>query len=752
MGLTVFTLMVNSSAQQVELPPPTPEPIDPRLLVSSEEYHDISGALAMLDAGTVSSQTENLFTPRLLYHNGKTYYVYMTYNVDPPYGQARLLVFDKDKGFDVPITVGNVMSLHPTQGIADSHQVPSMMIAEDPSDEIEKVYLSQERTHMTALEVYKDINGDQSQFTLPFYIGLNLAYANYLNKGDGNVAIWCRGGSTANSPGEYDDNHDYSIYVVDSTNGFEGLDTATPVRITSLADSDLWHYPGVPFGRYKVGSEYFLLISRRVGFGDSFPTTYYHKYALVITEDFNTYRNFENTFSHSVSGDGLITDTILFTNYQYHATTSANVQGRHPVAGLSHTGRFYAICGNEDGDGGFVFIYYDESGVVVKDISIPNLEARALDDPTNSFYSIMPYALNDIRVVVYITSGGFTRPHLFKTTDLGDSWTDLGDMCPEVADVDLRSLLPNNIMDIPVNTNFAIYFSRADAVDTGMRRLIYKTAAFNALQPITIAAVTPAVSMNYNSTGLFHYKCHSAGLTKTGNNVTALIDQFAVRNATCANNPQWNGSDAVTFLAASSQKATPASPANLVNKNALTFMCVCKFISGVSSHLLTFTNTANTTSFIQLRTAVANLHGTHPATAFVGIDKDASSEAVTVFGQDDIGDGEDHLITFVLDGRARTDIFIDGKRQFQEVSLTTPTIGEWDNIGKGPAFLTAFPANTVSIAARDRSTDDYTDLTFKEMLLYNGVLPEEERKSREKKLCDDYGITYRWAEQFITLE
>lgn len=78
----------------------------------------------------------------------------------------------------------------------------------------------------------------------------------------------------------------------------------------------------------------------------------------------------------------------------------------------------------------------------------------------------------------------------------------------------------------------------------------------------------------------------------------------------------------------------------------------------------------------------------------------------------------------------------------QDLQVTgADTIEEWECIGKGPSHMTS-AANVVTIGGIDRNTDTYTNLVLYEMVLWSGVMPFAERKAREKKLCDDHGITF----------
>lgn len=718
-------------------PPPEPEGL-PELTIGSG-YVLFTSEESWYRKGTV----ELLFTPSMLYKNGKTYFPYQSRVTVSPHGQIRMLVFDENQGFDRPVTVGDLMPLHPT-GVGDTHVQPAFGFFPDPTDsDIEKIYITQERTHLSPFYVYKGINGDYSRFTTAFQIGVNLAYTNILTKVDGHPIIVCRGGDTASG----DANHTYAICVVDSTNYFEGLDTATPRQITQKEGQGLWHYPYLPFGHQRWGNKFFILISRRTGQADggTTPTPITnestHKFYLVVTEDFINFENYQSAhglpgaFTHDTGG-GLLTGTILQTNYQYHATNATAIQGRVQCAGMSSEGRFYAICGTPDGDGTYLFIYYDHitGGVIKKPISIPDMWEWDLDLPTNSFYHLMVMSESDIRCIMYKNIGGFRKVVLIKTVDKGDSWVELGDMIPEITDQDMVVDLPNNVMTIPRDKNFPAFFSYVVDGPTDNRVVIGKLAAWGDIQPMSGESVTAASDMNYLTFNRRHYKCVDASITRSGNNVTALTDLFGNGNATGVNNPQWNGSDTITMLAGSSRHFIIGSSTDVVNADVFTILAVVKMVPATAAVIFNCSVNSASNQYVEL---------------LVGADgyvyyRCTDTNTGTFYGSDNIDDGEFHVIGMSVDGRAGgpVHLYVDGRLQYVRTTMTNDQAG-WGVVGQGPNGVGTSGANVARIASRDLSTTDvYYSFDFKEMVMWNAVLPWTTLRSKMKKLCDDHSITF----------
>ncbi len=675
-------------------------------------------AAADLNMSSVSGVDTELYdAPRLIYNSGKTYFAYQSKYDVLPFGQAKLLVFDEDAGFDRPVNVSIVPP------ITDTHNIPAIAIDNNI------IYIVQEHTHDTPIKVYKsDTSLDYGSFTQPFNIGTELSYPHLVKNADGNWAMWSRGiaAPTANY---------YSIHATKASAGFETW--GGQVRITSRPTGEdplLRHYPGMPFGRYRADGFIHLLINYRKDDGVSGGSVWFHKYYYLKTPDsgadfMNVFYNETETFFHTISIDGILSDAILATNFSYHQTNNNTTSGFTPCVGLGSNGNAYRIVGNA-GRTGFSFIYYDAGVKVEKAVNINDLSTSASQLVTQLPFSyMMVHSDDNIEVVVYQLLGGLVRPHLFKTRDKGDTWIDLGDMCPEVSDRNLRVQLPNNIFDIPADSNFPIYYTY---FGVGIQKgTIGKVAALGTVQTMAGDSVTGAEPPTTN--GLFRYRCQSANMTRSGNNVTQLNDIFGIRNAPCNANPQWNGSNQVTFLSSSLQKFTPATPSTLVNQTALTFFFVGKNVSGIVQYMLSFTHSTDDEARMSFNLTTAGK-------AEVYYDEGFSIGNVLVTSQDNIDDGNLHLVTIVLDGVKRTDIYIDGKLQYGQPSGAT-TLAEWQNIGVGPADLNS--KNIVVGASQNRGTDFYADLILAEERLYSGAMRLSDLRPAMKKLCDDYGITFR---------
>lgn len=722
-----FILSLQQRSVEPE-PEPEPEPVQLEL-AEMDGYIEFTGAQTLMADASSNSSSERLYAPRIIYHNGRSYFAYASHQDAPPYGQVRLLTFDGQRGFDKPRVAGTTLprfsagaGVPPAPPTGDTHTVPSIFVSPDPDDGlIEKIQILQEHTHLSPFDRYQQ-DADYSTTTLQDTIGINLAYAHPLTKPDGHPIIWCRGGDIAGSS-----NHLYSIYVVDSSNYAKGLASATPRRITQKEGTGLWHYAGIPFGYYRVGNKFFLLISRRTGTQDAgtYTDVRWNRFYLVTTEDFITFTNYPGTFSHDTSVDGLLTGAILETNFMYHTMDDPNYQGRVPVAGISSEGFFCDINGAANEDGSYVFIYYDGSGTLIKKaVSIPDIETRATSAQPGSFAHMMVYSQTDIRVIVYRTVGSYTRPYWYQTTNLGDSWTNLGDLAAGIENTTLRAMLHNDIFQIPKNKNFPVWFTQSDTVTTLTKKVWAKVWAWGSIQPIPSPAIVAATDLNYNSLGLFHYKANASNLVLSGANVTTMTDLFGLRNATGVNNPQFV-TDHITTNGTNQYFTIPAT--GIASLARMTFSVVAKLVSGQTSVFLSISDTSSTNEYYNFTLTSAGAISV----------RQNNPTAVIAPGQDLIADSNYHILTFVLTDKTAY-LYVDNSLQYITPDATTED--NYALFGKGPGHITT--VNAVRIGMRDSSSGDaFYQVDFKEMVGYGAALPIAALDSINKKLADDHGIT-----------
>lgn len=698
-----FILALQSRTEEVVVPPDE----DELTLVLMSGDVEILLSQSLIPAGDVGlASTRMVWAPQMIHYDGKTYRVMHHYaSTDFPYGWARMFVFDNQRGFLRPFGVGNILSGY------DSHYIPVMEVAPDPSTGDPTLYVVQEDLHQSPLNVWKSrADNDWSKFTQLTDIGTDLAYAHILKKDNGNRFIWSRG-----------DAPQYDIYVTEASNKFESWGTQLRVAESPLPDeAERRYYPAIPFGFQKANGKHNLLITARRDTNEA----YYRHYWLETDDTLRTYSNLEGTWSRHIIDDGVLTDVILAANAKYFEADTETTNGGFPCAGMSSDGLRCVIVRGSDGTlANSSFMYYSGGAWQTKAFSIPD----HADGPIfQAAEYLMVFSHQDIRVVVWRDTT-FKKPYLFQTTDLGDTWTQILDFGAGI-NADLGLSLPNNIMEIPLNENFEIQLYELGVV--GTEKCYRKVAAWNNIQSIPAVSVTAASSMNWNSTGLFHYRMTNGDITKTGNNISAATDLFGIRNATGVNSPQWDGSAFAAFLVASSRSFTVGTPASLVTQNACTFICVGKFTAGLVAYLfnLSLTSVNNKAFSFKVETTGVPSIQVFDTTAF------------QVKGQDNVADGNAHCLAFTLDGRANPRIWVNGKAQYFEITIAAAS-ALWQKVGKGPSTISGL--TTANIARIDFSTDIFSTWSLGEMAFFSDVLPDEEILARCKMLCTNYGITFQ---------
>lgn len=684
------------------------EPQTPPELVVGDTYVEFTGAQTLCDY-SLNPFTSWFYTPQMVYSNGKTFLTYTTPHLTKPHGQAKILTYDDQGGFDRPINVGDI------QLSSDSHVKPSIAVSNNI------LYVTQEILHNSPFKVYKSGPSlDYSYFTQPFSIGTDLAYANYVQENNGNYICLSRGLVNV-----------WQIYVTKATTGFESWGSPRQVTSPPAGGVTFRHYPFLPWGFYKYNGWFYEIIACRKDVGDG---GNFYRYYIWKTQDHVTYHNIEGTFSHDLDSDGILSDSILNTNYKFHEMDSDALQGGAPSVGMSSEGKIYAIVRKSDGTG-IIFKRFTGSVWVDKVMTIPNVPGEGGSWEYCPYSYLTVYADYDIRVAAHVTHGAFQKPHFFKTSNQGDTWEDMGDMNPTFTDRTLFMLIPNNCLQIPENKNFPIYFLSTDPTTTNTARFICRQAAFGEIQEVpglSIATldISADSALNYNSTGHFDYEYIVSKMSLTGSNVNSVTDRFGLRNATGVNDPQFNGINAVTCTPASSHSLAPASVAAVVNANSFTYCTVFR-VQAADSILLSFALSSSDTRFCEVICSdggAVQMRVTNTTTHFIN-------------AQDSVIDGADHLLTVSWDGRATVLIEIDGKLQFFSTNLTDASANSvWDDIGLSSLLCAA---NTMNLARRDATTDVFGAKYTKRDCLLSGVLPLSKRREFNKALCTKYGITYQ---------
>lgn len=185
----------------------------------------------------------------------------------------------------------------------------------------------------------------------------------------------------------------------------DGLTWDTGVRFVQL-DADQRVYPGT--NTTNKGNEIVFIFSRRndaLG-GVTFPSNY-----VLRSTDGDTWENWQQTWSKTISTEGIITQSELEANAESDGTTDVINNNRWCVASaISDAGNIYMIQLNDST--GFNFVYYNagwQKVAIGNDLSLTGSPFGLVSLSEDSF---ILYAVNNSDELIKLT-----------TTNKGVSWT-----------------------------------------------------------------------------------------------------------------------------------------------------------------------------------------------------------------------------------------------------------------------------------------------------------------------------------------
>lgn len=700
---------------------PDPDPEEPTDLVLDNSVVTLTGAQTL--AGVLAG-TQNLYSPRMAYYGGRTYFSYHGIYQSEGLGQGYIIPYDDSNGIKRPYRITT------PQTISDSHTVPSFAIDNDGN-----LFMFQERFHDTPIDIYKGADFNFFEL-LTEKIGTELSYCHLLKDESGNGILWSRGQKLVGGVG-------YNMHVTKATDGFESW--GTPARLSTTPDPDLppgslgtRHYPTVPLYRQLAGDWWYVVSTQRNDAGPDWEKTYILK-THKTNNTFVVFENVSGSYSHNTSGANYLTEAVLDANFLVYDAGAVTDNAFIPVTTVSQNGTVFLATG--DGNTGNILLHIiSPSGAIT---------SKSLNITGYTVYSAATGGSHAIKHMAYIESGEYLemavemdypssviKAHLFRSYDLGDTFDDLGDMFPEIAGTSYRVTFPMNYHDIPLNQNFIITATATDGSTTNTQVIYIKRAAKGALQSETPNVVVPAVSLS-DSANFLDYVAADGQISRSGNNVTGLTDQFGLRNATGSNNPQWNGSDEITLNGTNHSFSIATTGFSGLTK--CTFFAVVRRTSAGNSRFFNISNNAEAfPNYIGFNIATTASSGA-PSWTYKGA---AGAAELNESAQHVMANGELALIAWVVDGRSKVDIYVNGLKQYYQ-SNGYSTNAHYQTRGK----MNFGTINSVKIGMLDGSSDFFYPFGFKRLTMKNTVYDYETFRALEKRIADLYGITLNYGYQ-----
>jgi hypothetical protein len=344
------------------------------------------------------------------------------------------------------------------------------------------------------------------------------------------------------------DNIDAGI-ITNASYSFEGNWSATETKITTRDSLEAFHYVmGVLNPEKAIKNRIVFTVTAR-----SRKDEHFNKYLLKVDlkpSSFTLY-NFDESFSKT----SRLTTSEQRRYFKYYSTPGK--QGYTPVASLDNEGNFYDISG--DGDGGYVFIYWlnSQPSAVSKKIRLPGsvrlLDGMAVEEgkQQGACVSILAKSTKEVYAFFRQRSGSFYKVFKYKTTDLGETWQDQGDVFPDIDDNIYAIIFPSNILDIPADRNFIILGKSGPA--PVWSAFYFKKAAWGTIQPENggnpYDTVTAYLPSEYDRLMVRSFYIEKETITNNGVALHSLIDQSpSKKNVIATGSPELNDDQAPQYV------------------------------------------------------------------------------------------------------------------------------------------------------------------------------------------------------------
>lgn len=634
---------------------------------------------------------------RLLYDNGKTYYVYAVPQ-DTGKDQGKQVIITYDDGYGVGRPVGFANQLV----VFDYHHIPVLI------KDNNRLYVAVEQNHnIDGVGILKTrTDGDSYVFEItgsemdndPSYPKLykrNGVFVNIMQYGDHECGFNKNVGS-----------------------GFDGTwSVEAKIAVRGASELDLYTYYIINNG-VAYSDE---VVSVIVGRGGS--EVYFNKYVVrsVFTSSGVTHYNWNYSFSTTTT----ITAAEMAAHFLYYSTGGNTKQGFGVRPSMDWSGNFYDLSG--DGVGGYDFIYQlrGDSAPTIKALSLPG--SPIISDPPDGHESacaqIIAISPSEVYGFFLINDGSFVKIYQYKTEDLGDTWILIGDVFSDIDDNFQSIQFPTNLYEVGNNQN-SIVVAKSQLNPT-YSSIYIKKFAFGAIQPETNDPynVTPYTEAEYNALMSRSYFVEAGKLTNSGTNGLTLTDQSSSgQNCTLGNNPQLDNATTPTQLTFNGTNQYGSIPiTGLTGLTEGTVIGVFKVADGVGGTLLSASNNTVANKFFTL--------GKRPEKTS-RIQMDAGS--LEIWG-DDVLSSNFHIMMFVFqNGGGWAQQWVDGKLQKREASA------RYSDEGK---FFSSIGLTHLEIARLVRTTTAYSAPVLKHLAISSTPFNFEQIQRSMKLLSNKYSIT-----------
>jgi hypothetical protein len=331
-------------------------------------------------------------------------------------------------------------------------------------------------------------------------------------------------------------------------------------------------------------------------------------------------------------------------------------------------------------------------------------------------------ALDDILVFFHIDAGTFDKVYIYRTTDLGVTWEEIGDPFYDInANIGTISL-PANTLSIDNNKNFIIVGNGISSVHVP---LYIRRVAFGEIQTNDDADpydVTAYSESEYNDLMVRSYFVEAGKVTNTGTACTTLIDQSASgQDATVDGSPTLDDGTTPTLVTLDgSDDAFNIPTTGLTTQSEGSIIVVAKSTQSTLTNMVTFSDATASDEFVSVGTSSGNK-------------TNLSNNTNIVTGTTTVTDAF-HVFVFTFqNGSCNVLQYVDGSFQLRVPGPKSITEGR---------FLDSFGGITnVSIGKRVTTSPTFSGMQLKHMAISAEPLGQEQIAKSLRYLADKYSIT-----------
>lgn len=647
----------------------------------------------------VQGSINAVITPQLIWENGRSHFVYS--DISTTGGRKFILTYDERYGLGRSIGFGGTNS--------DGHHRPAIIKHNS------KLYIVSEAEHgILPMNIWaSDVNDEAMYMDLSAStIGTTATYPN-LHQKNGIFTVLNQ------------TNDVHASFSKNTSGNYEGTWTVEEEISTRQVDEDE-NYVCSPSNLDALPNEVVFVICGRND--DTAVPTWFNKYIIraEVTSGGITYYNWAKTFSTT----SIISAANMTAQYRYYTTGGDTNQGYIPVLALDKLGNFYDISG--DGAGGYDFVYMinGQTTPTEKAISLPgsptilNRAAVGGEGQAGGCVYLMAESPREIYAFFRISEGGFGKIYMYRTTDLGDTWTFIQDIFDDISAHFEGIIIPNNTAQIPGNRNFIIVGTKVESPNA---TLYIKRAAWGQIQTDDTQGfydnATAYTASEYDALMLRSYYVEAGKVTNTGTVLNTCIDQSpSAQDATSTGSPVMDSSTTPTYLTFDGVNDALTVPTTGITNTLSegTIIIVAKPTSGASNNFLTLSRNS--------------------ASPFIGFGKSAGNltryiddNTIVVEGSTTVSSAF-HIFVFMLqNGRCGVLHFLDGELQWRTETTPQTTEGRFTTVHA--------TMDRIQIGRLFRNTTNWYAFDFKHCAIMGTPMNTDQLQRSMKYLSNKYSIT-----------